>query len=155
MNYWLMKSEPDVYSFDDLERDGQTHWEGVRNYQARNFMREMKEGDYVLYYHSNAKEIGIIGVAEVIKEAYPDPFQFEETSKYYDPKATPEAPRWDCVDIRPVEKFKEILELAFLKDLPELENLPLVKRGNRLSVMPVSQDEYDCIMSVVRNVVHS
>lgn len=154
MNYWLMKSEPDVYSFDDLERDGQTHWEGVRNYQARNFMREMKTGDKVFYYHSNAKEIGIIGVAEVIKEAYPDPFQFDETSKYYDPKATPEAPRWDCVDIRPVEKFKEILELAFLKDLPELENLPLVKRGNRLSVMPVSHAEYECIMNVVRNVVY-
>lgn len=154
MNYWLMKSEPDVYSFDDLERDGETYWEGVRNYQARNFMREMKKGDHVLYYHSNAKEIGIIGVAEVIKEAYPDPFQFDETSKYYDPKATPDAPRWDCVDIRPVEKFKEILELAFLKDLPELAALPLVKRGNRLSVMPVSKDEYECIMTVVRNVVY-
>ena len=145
-NYWLMKSEPDVYSIDDLKRDGSTYWDGVRNYQARNLMRdEMKLGDGVLYYHSNAKPMAIVGLARVSKESYPDPTQFDENNKYYDPKSTEENPRWFLVDIEFVEKFDEPLPLHFLKEQPSLEGMPLLRKGQRLSVQPVSAKHWKTV----------
>ena len=136
--YWLLKSEPDAYSIDDLKRDGSTYWDGVRNYQARNFMRDdMKVGDGVLYYHSNCKPPGIVGIARVSREGYPDPTQFDEESHYYDPKATEEDPRWIVVDVEYVAKLDEPLSLPELKENPKLEGLPLLQKGQRLSVQPV------------------
>mgnify|MGYP000138554961 CR=1 FL=1 len=139
---WLMKSEPDVYGYDHLERDGRTPWDGIRNYQARNFMRdEMKVGDRVLFYHSNTQPPGVVGVAEVVSEPYPDPTQFDPSSSYHDPKATPDAPRWILVDVAPVRRLPRKVTLAEMKDDPALSDLPLVRRGNRLSIMPVGDAE--------------
>lgn len=149
--YWLMKSEPDVYGFDDLlaEPDGTTSWEGVRNYQARNMMRdEMKIGDTVLFYHSNCGEPGIVGLAEVSREGYADPTAFDPKSRYYDAKSDPNAPRWQMVDVRAVRKLARVITLAELKERPELEGLALVRRGNRLSVMPVSNAHFEAIMAL-------
>ena len=141
--YWLMKSEPDVYSIDDLQRDGSTYWDGVRNYQARNLMRDrMKKGDGVLYYHSNAKPMAVVGLARVSRESYPDPTQFDRKSKYFDEKSTPENPRWFVVDIEFVCKFDQPLTLAFLKQQKSLEGMALLKKGQRLSVQPVSNGEW-------------
>lgn len=138
--YWLMKSEPDVYSIDDLKREGRAEWDGVRNYQARNFMRdEMKKGDLVLYYHSNAKPSGVAGVAKVSREAYPDPTQFDPESEYYDSKATEEEPRWWLVDVQFVERFPEVLPLQDLKDDEKLAGMKVVQKGQRLSVQPVEE----------------
>jgi predicted RNA-binding protein with PUA-like domain len=137
--YWLMKSEPDVYSWDDLVRDGRTHWDGVRNYQARNMMRdEMKVGDGVLYYHSNAKPMCIAGVAKVVKEGYPDPSAFDRKSKYHDPDSDEADPTWFCVDIAPVVGFDEPVTRDQLKDDPKLAEMMVLQRGARLSVQPVS-----------------
>ena len=136
--FWLMKSEPDVYSIDDLAADGTTYWEGVRNYQARNLMRdEMSVGDGVLFYHSRAKPMAVAGLAEVCKAAYPDFTQFDADSKYYDPKASAENPRWFMVDIRFVTKFETPLTLDQLKADEKLDGLALLRRGQRLSVQPV------------------
>lgn len=141
--YWLMKSEPNVYSIDDLKRDGSTCWEGVRNYQARNLMRdEMKLGDGVLFYHSNTRPMAVVGLARVSKEAYPDFAQFEEDNHYYDPKATKEKPIWFMVDIEFVEKFPEPLPLHDLKEVPQLEGMALLQRGQRLSVQRVTSQEW-------------
>ena len=142
--YWLVKSEPDAYSIDDLERDGQAEWDGVRNYQARNFMRdEMTVGDLVLFYHSNAKPPGVAGVAKVATEAYPDPTQFDPKSKYHDPKATEEAPRWHLVDLSFVEKFDAVLGLDVLKEhADDLEGMMVIKRGIRFSVQPVEKEHF-------------
>jgi predicted RNA-binding protein with PUA-like domain len=146
---WLMKSEPDVYSYADLERDGRTPWDGVRNYQARNFMRdEMAVGDRILYYHSNTQPPGVVGVAEVASEPYPDPTQFDEASRYHDPKASREAPRWMLVDVAPVRRLPRTVTLAEIKADPELTELPLVRRGNRLSVMPVGEAEAERILAL-------
>jgi len=146
---WLLKSEPDAYSFGDLERDGRTPWDGIRNYQARNFMRdEMAVGDRVLYYHSNTQPPGVVGVAEVVSEPYPDPTQFDEESRYFDPKATREEPRWILVDVAPVRRLPRIVTLAEIKDEAALAEMPLVRRGNRLSVMPVSEDEAGRILEM-------
>jgi predicted RNA-binding protein with PUA-like domain len=146
---WLLKSEPDAYSFGDLERDGRTPWDGIRNYQARNFMRdEMSVGDRVLYYHSNAQPPGVVGVAEVVSEPYPDPTQFDEASRYHDPKATREEPRWILVDVAPVRRLPRTVTLAEIKDEPALAEMPLVRRGNRLSVMPVSEKEVERILEM-------
>jgi len=146
---WLLKSEPDAYSFGDLERDGRTPWDGIRNYQARNFMRdEMAVGDRVLYYHSNTQPPGVVGVAEVVSEPYPDPTQFDEESRYFDPKATREEPRWILVDVAPVRRLPRIVTLADIKDEAALAEMPLVRRGNRLSVMPVSEDEAGRILEM-------
>jgi predicted RNA-binding protein with PUA-like domain len=146
---WLLKSEPDAYSFGDLERDGRTPWDGIRNYQARNFMRdEMAVGDRVLYYHSNTQPPGVVGVAEVVSEPYPDPTQFDEDSRYFDPKATREEPRWILVDVAPVRRLPRTVTLAEIKDDPALAEMPLVRRGNRLSVMPVSEAEADRILEM-------
>jgi len=138
--YWLMKSEPDVYSLDDLEKDGKTCWDGVRNYTARNFMRdEMKIGDGVLYYHSRVQPMAIVGIARVVKESYPDPTQLDKKSYYHDPKATAEKPRWFMVDIAFAGRFKRPLTLTELKEDPQLEGLPLLQKGQRLSVQPVEE----------------
>lgn len=141
--YWLLKSEPDVYSIDDLANDGSTYWDGVRNYQARNFMRDdMKRGDLVLYYHSNAKPPGVAGIARVAKEGYPDPTQFEVESKYYDPKSKPEDPRWILVDVEFVARFEELVSLAELKENPALEGMLVIRKGQRLSVQPVEETHF-------------
>ncbi len=147
MRYWLMKSEPSEYSIDDLARDGSVAWFGVRNYQARNFMRDqMKVGDGVLFYHSSCAEPGIAGLAEVSKLAYPDETQFEAGGKYFDPKATRENPRWFNVEVRFVEKTR-LLSIAELRSYPELANLRILAKGNRLSITPVDPDEWRFIVA--------
>lgn len=143
MNHWLMKSEPDVYSFDHLVRDGRTHWDGVRNYQARNMMRDgMKVGDRVLFYHSNAVPPGVAGVAEVVREGYPDPSQFDPADKHFDPKSDREDPRWICVDVAPVQALETFVSLEDLRGNARLAEMRLLQRGNRLSVMPVAAAEF-------------
>jgi predicted RNA-binding protein with PUA-like domain len=139
-----MKSEPDVYSIDDLERDGSTHWEGVRNYKARNNMQAMKVGDEVLYYHSNAKPPGVAGIARVAREAYPDHFAFDEKSHYHDPKSDRESPRWFMVDIEFVAKAAQPVGLPEIKDDPKLADMELVRYG-RLSVQAVKPGEFERI----------
>ena len=149
MNYWLMKSEPDVFGIDDLKAcpDATDHWDGVRNYQARNMMRdEMKLGDQVFFYHSNTKEPGVVGIMEVVREGYPDHTAFNPEGKYYDPKSDPDKPRWYMVDVRYVRHLKRNITLEELKGRPELEECPLVRRGNRLSVMPLSKQEWEFIL---------
>lgn len=148
--FWLVKSEPEVYSIADLERDGQTSWEGVRNYQARNFMREMKEGDRVLFYHSNAEPPGVAGIAKVVREAYPDSFAWQEGHPYFDPKSTPDAPRWEMVDLAFVERFPSFLPLQSLKDDPSLEGMELLRKGSRLSVQPVSEAHFQHVTRLGR-----
>ena len=140
--YWLMKSEPDVYSIDDLEREGSTHWEGVRNYQARNTMRDdMKIGDEVFFYHSNAKPPGIVGIGRVSREGYLDHTAFDPESKYYDPKSDPDNPRWIMVDVEYVKHFPRCLSLHELRETPGLEDMLVIRKGMRLSVQPVTSDE--------------
>jgi predicted RNA-binding protein with PUA-like domain len=142
VNHWLVKSEPDVYPWDQLELDGWTHWDGVRNYQARNIMRDlMKEGDLVLFYHSNTKPPHVAGVARVKTEGYPDFTCWDIKSKYYDAKSTQEQPRWIMVDIEPVRKLQPI-SLAKLRENPLLEGMPLLAKGQRLSVQPVSEEHF-------------
>ena len=141
-NHWLMKSEPDVYPWSQLVSDGSTHWDGVRNYQARNFMRDkMKIGDFVLFYHSNCKPPHVAGVARVVKEGYPDFTSWDSKSKYFDEKSTPDNPRWMMVDIEPVSKLDDI-SLHDIKNNPTLEGMPLIQRGQRLSVQPVSEEHF-------------
>ncbi|MBD2299547.1 EVE domain-containing protein [Nostoc sp. FACHB-87] len=139
MNYWLMKSEPDVYGIGDLQQQGETVWDGVRNYQARNYMRQMLVGDLVFFYHSNTAFPGIAGLMRVGKTGIADPSQFEPDSKYYDPKSTPEAPRWQTVVVEFVEVFEQPILLSTLKEKFSPEELTVVRTGNRLSVMPVSE----------------
>jgi len=148
MNYWLMKSEPEVFGIDDLARKGQEHWDGVRNYQARNFMREMRVGDKVFFYHSNAKPSGIAGVAEVSREAYPDFTAWDPHSKYADPASTPDKPRWFMVDVKFVRKLKRVIPLEELKTHPALQEMPLLQRGSRLSVQPVTREQWEYILAV-------
>jgi predicted RNA-binding protein with PUA-like domain len=137
MNYWLMKSEPEVYSIVDLERDGETIWDGVRNYQARNFLRQMQLGDLVFFYHSNTNPPVIAGLMRVVKSDIADPTQFEPTSKYYDPKSSPQSPRWHTVVVEFVEVFSHPIALSILREKFSPEELLVVKQGNRLSVIPV------------------
>lgn len=140
--YWLMKSEPHVYPYSQLVDDGSTHWDGVRNYQARNIMRdEMKVGDMVLFYHSNTKPPHVAGIARICKEGYPDFTSWDPSSKYYDEKSTPENPRWIMVDIEPVMEIENV-SLPDIKSNPLLNDMPLVQRGQRLSVQPVSKEQY-------------
>ncbi len=149
MAYWLMKSEPDAYSIDDLERDGREPWDGIRNYQARNTMRdEMKIGDEIFFYHSNCKEPGIVGIMEVASEPYPDPTQFDPQSKYYDPKSTEEDPRWCLVDVAFVRKMKRTITLAEIRETPGLDGLILTRKGNRLSIMPIEQKHWAKLLSL-------
>ncbi len=154
MNYWLMKSEPDVYGIDHLAAEpGQTdHWDGVRNYQARNMMRDqMKVGDQVFFYHSNCKEPGIVGIMEIAREGYPDFTAWEDPEgKYYDPKSDPDNPRWYMVDVRYVRHLKRIITLRELKQYAdgELADFPLLRRGNRLSIMPVTKTQWAFILGL-------
>jgi predicted RNA-binding protein with PUA-like domain len=141
-----MKSEPDVYSIDDLARDRRTCWSGVRNYVARNFMRdEMQVGDLVLFYHSNADPKGVAGLAKVCRTAYPDATQFDRKSEYFDPKATRATPRWFMVDVEFVERFPEVVELATIKGTKELRGMMVTQRGARLSVQPVAKEHFDIV----------
>lgn len=145
MRHWLFKTEPDAFSIDDLAaRVKQTeHWDGIRNYQARNFLRDqVKLGDQVFIYHSSCKEVGIAGLAEVVKEAYPDHSQFDPESHYYDPKSTMDNPRWVMVDVKFVEKFPRILPLKKIKTMAEISEVGLVKKGHRLSIIPVNAAEF-------------
>ncbi len=147
--YWLMKSEPTEYSIEDLEKEGVAHWDGVRNYQARNFMRDqMKIGDKVIFYHSNAKPSGAAGVAEVASESYPDFTAFDPKDKHFDPKSDKDNPTWYMVDVKFVKKFDEIVPLSEIKKNPKLQNMRLVQRGNRLSVMPITKEEFDEIVKM-------
>ena len=148
MAYWLMKSEPDAYSIDDLERDGREPWDGIRNYQARNMMRdEMKIGDEVFFYHSNCKEPGIVGIMKVASEPYPDPTQFDKKSKYFDPKSKTDDPRWCLVDVEFVRKLDRNITLAEIKEAKGLDGLILTRKGNRLSIMPVEKKHWNKLLS--------
>lgn len=137
-NYWLMKSEPEVFSITDLQQQRETIWDGVRNYQARNFLRQMQLGDLAFFYHSNTNSPGIVGLMRIVKTGIADPTQFEPTSKYYDPKSSPESPRWQTVGVEFVETFSNPILLSILKEKFSSDELLLVRPGNRLSVMPVS-----------------
>jgi predicted RNA-binding protein with PUA-like domain len=153
MAYWLMKSEPDVFGIDHLTACPQQteHWDGVRNYQARNMMRdEMKVGDQIFFYHSNCDEPGIVGTMEVVKEGYPDHTAFHSEQQYYDPKSDPENPRWFMVDVRYRRHLRRNIPLKELKRYADgpLEGMPLVRKGNRLSIMPVTQEQWDFILSL-------
>ncbi len=149
MKHWLMKSEPDAYSIDDLERDGRDMWDGIRNYQARNMMRDdMKIGDQIFFYHSNCKEPGIVGIAKVASEPYPDPTQFDKKSKYYDPKSKQDDPRWCLVDVEFVRKTRRNVTLTEIKAQKSLEDMILTRKGNRLSIMPVSKKHWNKILSL-------
>jgi len=146
MACWLMKCEPSVYSIDDLQRDKSTCWEGVRNYQARNFMRDdMKIGDRVLFYHSNADPSGITGLAEIVKTSYPDKAALDKSSRYYDPKSTPDKPIWFMVDVGFVARFSEMITLEQIKNDSKLDGILVAKRGQRLSIQPVSDHHYQHI----------
>lgn len=149
MNHWLMKSEPDAFSIDDLKRKKQEAWDGVRNYQARNFMRDgMRPGDKVFFYHSNCAVPGIVGIAEVATDAYPDPSQFNPKSKYFDPGSSRDKPRWMLVDVKFVKKLKRTISLDELKNDPALVDMPLLRKGNRLSVMPVDTAHWEYILGL-------
>ncbi|HEY9031348.1 MAG TPA: EVE domain-containing protein [Kangiella sp.] len=151
MNYWLMKSEPDVFGIEHLKAlpKKTDHWDGVRNYQARNMMRdEMKKGDKVFFYHSNCKPPAIVGIMEVVKEGYPDHTAFDPDQKYYDPKSNPDNPRWYMVDVKHVRDLKREIPLDELKQYTELADMKLVQKGNRLSIMPVTKEEWDFILSI-------
>ncbi len=144
-----MKSELDVYPYSQLVADGSTHWDGVRNYQARNMMRDvMKIGDLVLFYHSNCKPPHVAGVARVCKEGYPDHTSWDPTSNYHDPKSTPESPRWFMVDIEPVIELPNTVPLQSVRDNPACENMLLIRRGQRLSIQPVENTDFDNILSM-------
>ncbi len=150
MNYWLFKKEPKNISIDDIEQKGVQNWHGVRNYQARNYMREMQVGDLVLVYHSNSEPSGVVGVAEVCKEAYNDITAQDPTSYHPDPKATPENPIWSQVDISFKERFKHIISLQEIKDEPSLATMLVIKRGMRLSIQPVTQQEFEAVLEMGR-----
>ncbi len=147
VRHWLVKSEPEVYSIDDLERDGSTHWDGVRNYQARNFMRDdMQVGDRVLFYHSNTKPPGVAGLARVARHAYPDFTALDPGSKYHDPKASPDDPRWMMVDVAFEAKLPRLVSIQELKDNETLADMPVVQRGQRLSIQPVAPEHFDEVL---------
>ena len=140
ISYWLMKSEPDAYSIKDLHREKETLWDGIRNYQARNFMRSMKIGDQAFFYHSNTKPPGIVGLMEIIETNLIDPSQFDSNSKYFDKKSKRDNPRWDCVKTKYICEFKTILTLKELSNTYTPEELTLVRKGNRLSIMPINKN---------------
>lgn len=137
VQYWLLKSEPSTYSIDDFAQEKVDHWDGVRNYQARNFIKQMKVGDLAFFYHSNCKVPAIVGLGRVVREAYPDHTSYDKKSKYFDSKSKPDNPRWFMVDLEFVQKFTREVSLTQLKSLPVFEDFQLVRKGNRLSVMPV------------------
>lgn len=147
MPYWLLKSEPDVFSFADLLQRGREPWNGVRNYQARNFLREMAVGDRCLFYHSSARPPGVAGLAVVLRAAYPDDLQFDPGSEYFDPRSDPQNPRWSMVDVGPLAPLPAPLPLDALRELPEWADSPLVRRGARLSVLPVTPEQWTAALS--------
>jgi predicted RNA-binding protein with PUA-like domain len=151
-HYWLMKSEPTVFSIIDLKASPRStdHWEGVRNYQARNYMRGMKEGDLVLIYHSNCETPGAVGIAEVVREAYPDHTAFDPSSRYYDPKSFKGNPRWFMVDVRWKEDFRRTVSLREMRDTPALKGMKVLEKGQRLSVMPVTKEEFEKVCALGR-----
>jgi len=151
--YWLMKSEPGVFSIDDLAKSPKqtTCWDGVRNYQARNFMRDMAVGDQVFFYHSNADPPAIVGIAEIVRTAYPDATQFDKRSHHYDPSSRPADPRWQMVDITFREKFAAGLSLDRLREEPKLKQMALLQKGSRLSVQPVTEFEWSVIVKLARS----
>ena len=140
ISYWLMKSEPDAYSIKDLQKEEETLWDGIRNYQARNFMRSMQIGDQAFFYHSNTKPPGIVGLMEIIETNLIDPFQFDENSKYFDKKSKRNNPRWDCVKTKYICEFKNMITLKELSETYTSEELTLVRKGNRLSIMPIKKN---------------
>ena len=149
MAYWLMKSEPDAYSIDDLERDGREMWDGIRNYQARNMMRDdMRIGDEAIFYHSACKGPAAVGIMKIASKPYPDPTQFDPESKYYDPKSNENDPRWQLVDVEFVRKFSRALTLKELRAQPGLDGMILLRRGNRLSVMPVEKQHWNLLLGL-------
>lgn len=151
MKYWLMKSEPEAYSFEDLknEDDKTTHWDGIRNYQARNFMmKDMEIGDKVLFYHSNCKVPSIVGLAVISSASFPDHTAWDPDSKYFDPKSTPDNPRWHMVNVTFEKDLQRSVSLKEIKDTPELSNMKLVQRGQRLSIQPLTQIEYDLVVKM-------
>ena len=151
MRYWLFKSEPESFSIDDLFRMPKKteHWDGVRNYQVRNMLRDdIKVGDMAFFYHSNAKPSGIVGIMEIVKDGYPDPNAWNLESDYFDSKSTPDNPRWFMVDVRFVEKFKDIISLNELKQIPSLQEMQVVRPGSRLSITPVTNKEWKTILSL-------
>lgn len=153
MKYWLFKSEPDAFSIDDLKamKGKKDHWDGIRNYQARNLMRdEMKKGDLGFFYHSSCKVPGIVGIVEIVREAYPDYTAQDPESKYYDPKANAEDPRWVMVDVKFRQKFDSVLSLTALREVPALEDMVLLRKGSRLSIQPVSEAQWECILQLAR-----
>ena len=149
MAYWLMKSEPGDYSIDDLKRDRRTCWDGVRNYQVRNMVRDnIRKGDLAFFYHSNCAEPGIYGIMKIVRECYPDHTQFDSKSKYYDPKSDPDDPRWLMVDVQYKRRMKRAIALSELKAEAALADMLLVRRGNRLSVTPVSEEHWEFILGM-------
>jgi predicted RNA-binding protein with PUA-like domain len=145
--YWLLKTEPESYSIGDLRRDGRTFWDGVRNYQARNFLRDdFRPGDGVLFYHSNAEPPAVVGVAEVVTTGYSDHTQFEHGHRKFDPKSSPENPRWYMVDITFIEEFARPLTLQQLREIPALEEMELLRKGSRLSVQPVTKQQWEAVL---------
>ena len=152
MAHWLMKSEPDVYGIDDLERDGTEVWDGVRNYRARNLMRdEMSVGDLAFFYHSNAKPPGVAGIMRIHRIGVVDPTQFDPASSYHDPTSDPAEPRWVCVEVAYVETLPRLVTLQELKDHPALSAMAVVQRGQRLSVQPVTDEEWDVVVGLARS----
>jgi predicted RNA-binding protein with PUA-like domain len=150
MAYWLMKSEPDVFGIDDLRRKKTEGWNGVRNYLARNFMRAMRKGDLAFFYHSNAKPPGVVGVMEIVREAYPDPTQFDRKGGYFEPRSTPARPLWDQVDVRYVETLPRLVSLDELRAVPALATMRLFTH-NRLSVLPISPEHWKTVLRLAQN----
>jgi predicted RNA-binding protein with PUA-like domain len=149
MAYWLMKSEPDVYSIDNLAKDGREMWDSIRNYQARNMMRDdMRIGDEIFFYHSNCKEPGVVGIMKVASEPYPDPVQFDKKSRYFDEKSSEDNPRWILVDVEFVRKLSRNITLTEIKAEKSLEDMILTRRGNRLSIMPVEKKHWNKVLSL-------
>ncbi len=150
IQHWIMKSEPGTYSIDDLKSDKKTIWDGIRNYQARNFMmNDMKKGDLVFFYHSNCDVPGIYGLAEIVKPSVVDPTAFDKKSKYFDEKSTPEKPRWYCSELKYKKKFKSGLSLETMKETPSLKDLLILRRGNRLSITPVELKDAKKLISML------
>ena len=150
MAFWLVKSEEDVYSIDQFRADKSTLWDGVRNYQARNFLKAMKSGDEVLFYHSNAEPLAIVGLGKITKEAAPDPLQFDKKSEYFDPGSTKENPRWFAPELKFVEKFPSIVTLEQMREMTDLADMVLLKRGSRLSVQPVTERQFKAVLKAGR-----
>jgi predicted RNA-binding protein with PUA-like domain len=151
INYWLMKSEPTCFSIDDLSKRAQQTepWDGVRNYQARNFLQAMQRGDMAFFYHSSCPTPGIVGLVKIVKSAYPDQTAWDVSDHHYDPKSTPDNPRWVCVDVQLIKKFKQCISLEVLKKQSYLSTMRLLQKGNRLSVMPITAAEWQAILKLV------